>query len=228
MKEVMVLVLTFAAVVLAGSAPVKGGMTGDIFVFAQSWQPGFCSGKVGYVGCDEPKEYWRKFYTIHGLWPQYNGGGYPQACTTEAFNSSIPELVGWNEMVTFWPNAQYAETDPSYSSFWEHEWSKHGTCSGLSQYDYFSNTIDLLKKFGTPSLISTNTGGSVNAAELRASYGGSTMVALQCNTGNNLSGVYTCWSQTNGKPVGQVVCPPDVQLEDTCTSSETIYVEAFK
>ena len=30
--------------------------------------------------------------------------------------------------------------------FWEHEWSKHGTCTGLSQLDYFNVTLGLLHK----------------------------------------------------------------------------------
>ena len=221
------LILAFVAMVSAGTISSSSSASGDVFVFAQSWQPGFCSGKSNYYGCSNPKDFWNKYFTIHGLWPQYSSGGYPHDCTTEAFNTTVPYEVGWTDMTTNWPNAQYEESDPNYDSFWIHEWSKHGTCTGLSQYDYFSTTMNLLKQFGTPALITNNVGGSVSASDLRTYYGGSTMVALQCNSGNYINGVYTCWNQVNGKPTTQVVCPSDVQKEDTCSGS-TVYISSFK
>eukprot|EP00128_Syssomonas_multiformis_P002201 Colp12_sorted_trinity150504_noHs@23754 len=51
-------------------------------------------------------------------------------------------------MTKYWPEVEYEVTDPEYTSFWEHEWSKHGTCSGLSQDDYFQTTVNLIKSFG--------------------------------------------------------------------------------
>lgn len=202
-------------------------MKGDLYVFAQSWQPGFCNGKSGYYGCSNPKDFWRTHFTIHGLWPQYSAGGYPQSCTKEAFNTTVPYEVGWTDMTNYWPNAQYPESDPNYDSFWTHEWSKHGTCSGLSQSDYFTYTLNLEKALGTPEMISKNVGGSVNATELRNFYGGASRASLQCNSGNYINGIYTCWSQVDGKPISQVVCPSDVQKEDTCPGS-MVNIGAFK
>jgi ribonuclease T2 len=222
------LFLACVGAVNAGTINTGVKMTADVYVFAQSWQPGFCNGQANYVGCNDPKEFWKTHFTIHGLWPQYLAGGYPQSCTTEAFNSSVPYEVGWTDMTTYWPDAQYAESDvPNYYTLWSHEWSKHGTCTGLSQYDYMSQTVNLDKSFGTPVLISNNVGGSINAEELRNYYGGPTRVSLQCNSGNYLNGVYTCWSQVNGKVSSQIECPTDVQKEDTCPGS-TINIGAFK
>lgn len=31
--------------------------------------------------------------------------------------------------------------------FWKHEWTKHGTCSGLSQRRYFQATLELYNKY---------------------------------------------------------------------------------
>ncbi|RYH00321.1 hypothetical protein EON65_49530, partial [archaeon] len=153
-------------------------MKGDMYVFAYSWTPGFCYGQANYVGCQTPNAYWNKDFTIHGLWPQYSAGGYPSSCTTEAFNASVPYDIGWSTMTTYWPNVQVAESDPTYNSFWSHEWSKHGTCTGLSQYNYFLDTINLAKKFGTPSVVTTNAGKTVAASSIRSGFGGSNYVAL--------------------------------------------------
>ena len=109
-------------------------------------------------------------------------------------------------------------------SFWEHEWSKHGTCSGLSQYDYFNDSINLIKKFGTPYMYTQAVGSTVNADDLRTAFGGTTKATLQCS-GVYITGVFTCWSRdSNGHPDQQVVCPSDVQGEDTCSSDELTVV----
>lgn len=201
-------------------------MTGDVYVFAYSWTAEFCYNQPTYTSCKTPKDYWGKYFTVHGLWPQYSAGGYPSNCTPEKFDTTVPNQVGWNDMTTYWPNVQAAETDASYSSFWEHEWTKHGTCTGLKQYDYFKDTINLIKKFGTPSSVTSHVGGNLSASSLRNDFGGASKVALQCNSGKYLSGAFTCWSQSNGLPSAQIACPADVVKEDTCTAS-TLIIMSF-
>jgi len=202
-----------------------GKMTGDLYVFAYSWEPEFCYGTT-YPGCSAPQPYWSKNFIVHGLWPQYSAGGYPATCSTEPFNASVPNAVGYTDMITYWPNVQAAEGTPEYTSFWEHEWTKHGSCTGLSQETYFSTALNLIKKFGTPTAMSSNVGGTVDAGTLRTAFGGATSASLQCSSTKYINGVYTCWSQNNGIPVAQVVCPADVQKEDTCTSA-TLAVQSF-
>ncbi len=195
-------------------------MTGDIFVLAYSWQAEFCHGQPTYLGCTPPQDYWKTHFTLHGLWPQYAAGGYPQTCTTEAFDANVPYAIGWDTMTKYWPDAQYAETDPKYNSFWDHEWTKHGTCTGLPQQSYFQESINLIKAFGSPPILADFVGKNMTASILRDALGGATRASLQCNSGVRLSGVFTCWFQENGVPKVQVECPADVQKEDTCTSAE--------
>lgn len=159
--------------------------------------------------------------TIHGLWPQYVTAGYPSFCTTEPLNTSaIETVIGIDTLITFWPNVQYADTDPAYTQFWEHEWSKHGTCSGLSQIDYFASAIDLLVYYSTPPIIFNRVGENVSTADLRDAMGGIHSVALQCGGGGKyLSGAYRCFGRNTitGEPTIPVTCPDEVIKEDTCT-----------
>ncbi len=193
-----------------------------IYVFAYSWTPGFCIGQT-YPGCASPLEYWKNNFTIHGLWPQYDTTGYPSSCTTEPFNPSIPDEVGLDTMVTRWPDVKYDVNNPEYDSFWEHEWTKHGTCSGLSQYDYFAAAIALTSVLMTPDLINESIGTNVNADLLRKSIAPVESVSLQCNH-QQLVGIYTCWQQTDNMPANLVTCPADVLQEDTCKSSDEVYI----
>lgn len=102
---------------------------------------------------------------------------------------------------------------------------QHGTCSGLSQFDYFQQTLNLYNHFPTPSIITDNVGGSVDATALRNTFGGKTKVTLLCTSGY-ITGLYTCWDQVDGMPTEQVTCPVDVQNEDTCTTTP-IKIQTF-
>ncbi|KAJ1409971.1 ribonuclease T2-like protein [Ochromonadaceae sp. CCMP2298] len=210
-------------------AAANGTIDFDLYVLAYTWTPEFCYGNEAYPGCAAPQSFWTNHFTMHGLWPQYTAGGYPADCTTEAYDEKSAYAVGFDTMTNYWPEVEYSETDPEYTSFWNHEWTKHGTCTGLAQTAYFQNTIDLITRVGTPASVVTAasaaspaTPGSVDAASLRTEMGGAAYVSLQCEGGNYLSGAYTCWAQTGGIPTNQQPCPSDVISEDTCTSSSII------
>ena len=190
------------------------------YVLAYSWTADFCSG-TGYPGCEHPNPFWLKNFTLHGLWPQYSDStGYPSFCNKDPYDPTAPEKVGMTKMITYWPNVKYSVGDPSYGSFWEHEWSKHGTCTGLTQEKYFESAVDLLLRYGSPSILSDAVGGRLSATELRASMGGASMVSLQCDGSkkDTLSGAFTCWTQKYGIPGTQIICPDDVRKEDSCST----------
>ncbi|KXZ54538.1 hypothetical protein GPECTOR_4g603 [Gonium pectorale] len=80
-------------------------------------------------------------FTIHGLWPNYNDGTYPQFCdkSLEFDEDKISDLE--DELEEEWPSFMGTDGD-----FWDHEWSKHGTCA-LSllptEHKYFKTVLKL-------------------------------------------------------------------------------------
>ncbi len=196
--------------------------TKTIYVFAYSWTPGFCINE-SYPGCESPLPYWKENFTIHGLWPQYATSGYPSSCTNEEFDMNTINNIGMDYMIQKWPDVQYSLNSTLYDSFWIHEWSKHGTCSGLSQYDYFNEALKLTNNVITPDFLQNAIGTSVSVDALRNSISKPLTISLQCKN-QNLVGVYTCWDQVDNKPTILINCPTDVLAEDTCNNDEKMYI----
>ncbi|EPT03540.1 ribonuclease Trv RNase Trv [Fomitopsis schrenkii] len=80
-------------------------------------------------------------WTIHGLWPNYCDGSYPEDCDASRDYSDITSLLQdfgatdtLDYMNTYWDNA-----DGSNEELWAHEWSTHGTCYTTFQASCFSD-----------------------------------------------------------------------------------------
>jgi ribonuclease T2 len=73
---------------------------------------------------------------VHGLWPQYRAG-WPEYCDAEA---RLPEplIAG---MLDIMPSRQLVR----------HQWTKHGTCTGLDPHDYFALTRRLHDEIRIPA-----------------------------------------------------------------------------
>eukprot|EP01035_Chromulina_nebulosa_P027821 gene27821-36639_t len=81
--------------------------------------------------------------TIHGLWP--DPASSCTSCTTEVFSESKLSSTTLSGMKKYWPTCQSGTND----DFWSHEWSKHGTCTGLTQDAYFSKALSLYSSYGS-------------------------------------------------------------------------------
>jgi ribonuclease T2 len=123
------------------AAPDSGGNF-DFYVLALSWSPSYCASKGGdadpqQCGLAKPLG-----FAAHGLWPQFERGS-PQNCDTASPNVSREIL----RMI-----------DPVMPSdgLVRHEWRKHGTCSGLSQADYFNTLLLAVNKVRVPGTFKLN------------------------------------------------------------------------
>lgn len=257
------LLLVVAAVVLVSAAPAPPASAGpargavfdaavaqlaptapafDLYVLAQSWQPEFCAGKP-LPGCASPRPFWRSHFTLHGLWPERERGSPPSFCAGEPFDEkSVEEALGMDALVEFWPNVKAQEGTADYPGFWKHEWTRHGTCSGLKQVDFFAHAVALVRNESlapTPELIQKNVGGSVSTTSLRAAFalpygqeqpndaGVTAAAALKCVHGDALSQVFTCWQKNAAnEPVSRRTCPDHIIREDTCFKT-AVRIPAF-
>jgi ribonuclease T2 len=90
----------------------------DYYVLSLSWAPTFCATHPDNSDeCRSPHG-----LVLHGLWPQYAAGGYPQTCSGRLLNAQEQQAGA-----AIYPSAQLAA----------HEWARHGTCSGLAPLAYF-------------------------------------------------------------------------------------------
>ncbi|PSS28744.1 Extracellular ribonuclease, partial [Actinidia chinensis var. chinensis] len=118
----------------------------DFFYFVQQWPGSYCDTKQSccYPTTGKPAT----DFGIHGLWPNYNDGSYPSNCDSGSpfVKSKVSDLI--NRMQMSWPTLACPSGDGS--SFWSHEWVKHGTCSEsvLNQHGYFKSALDLKEKLG--------------------------------------------------------------------------------
>jgi ribonuclease T2 len=88
-------------------------------------------------------------YTIHGLWIDYNRGGYPEYCNKTEFDISLLNPIR-NDLEKYWPGCYGNNKD-----LWEHEWRKHGTCfyPRIGLVEYFNKTLQLFLQKGANNCI---------------------------------------------------------------------------
>jgi ribonuclease T2 len=132
--------LVLATVCGASYAKRPAGEPGrfDYYAVALSWSPSYCANRNDPDQCAIGR---RLGFVLHGLWPQYERG-YPESCSTE----KLPPQV----------RKQYSGLFPS-ERLAEHEWKKHGTCSGLDPAAYFTlsgklkNQVTIPRPFQQPA-----------------------------------------------------------------------------
>jgi ribonuclease T2 len=100
----------------------NAGAPGDFayYVLSLSWSPAFCLASPGAAECNGPRRYG---FIVHGLWPQ-NERGWPEHCDV---HRPVPDDVVQG----------IADLMPARGLVY-HEWSAHGTCSGLDPAEFFA------------------------------------------------------------------------------------------
>ncbi|CAJ0578598.1 unnamed protein product, partial [Mesorhabditis spiculigera] len=118
-------------------------------------------------------------WTVHGLWPNYANGSYPQFCTRQKFDIDLVSPI-FEELKKDWPNLY---PNRQVSSLWKHEYEKHGTCASSdpileSELKYFQSTLKLHERFDVAGALS---GEGVKPAETKQELLGDVRLCLDLN-----------------------------------------------
>jgi ribonuclease T2 len=114
-------------------APANSQQSGqfDYYLLSMSWSPEYCYNHQNSPECSE-----HLGLIVHGLWPQYNGAGAgPEHCGNQPGPQNPAGLLDILPTV----------------SLVEHEWTTHGTCSGLTADQYFGLMRRIFTGFHIPS-----------------------------------------------------------------------------
>lgn len=154
--------------------------TFDYYVLSLSWSPEFCHSHPTKPECASGKF----GLVVHGLWPQY-ADGYPENCST------APGLADPSRMVDIMPDVGLVA----------HEWTTHGTCSGLDADSYFNLVRRAFESVKVPRrLAAPKQGFSITPQELKEEFVAANPrlkaeeMAVSC--GNNyLTGIDVCFDK---------------------------------
>ena len=165
----------------------------DYFLLALSWSPEFCDSPQGAQAGKRVQCSSRLGFVVHGLWPQLIHKPYPHDCGAEA---EVPADVA----ETVW--RANPPMPPGDMGLLRHEWSKHGTCSGLSMAQYFSavkasaEKVKIPEKFKAPQ-----TAINLQAQEVVDAFAAENpglqagMINVDSDRQGNISAVQICFSK---------------------------------
>jgi ribonuclease T2 len=153
----------------------------DYYLLTLSWAPEFCYSKPNNPECSG-----HFGFIVHGLWPQYNRGGYPENCGQQ------PGPTNPSAMLDLMPDSHLIQ----------HEWTTHGTCTGLAADNYFAlirrlrNSVKIPQAFVAPAQQF-----SMSPQELKQDFEQANPgltdadLAVSCGSGPYLVAVEICFSK---------------------------------
>lgn len=195
----------------------------DYNILVWTWQPTFCTQEKE---CEDVVNQ----FTIHGLWPSSSTNSSVENCSNESLSSSSLSSRLTSELNCDWPALGPTMSQDQNYGFWSYQWKKHGTCSSLSQEDYFSTALDLSSRYNPDAVFAdnnlVNTSRSYSQVDLydlkdmfTEAWDGITPM-ISCNDGTYLYEVWMCVDD-NMQPMAK--CPSGVRPRG-CNSKEMLEI----
>lgn len=159
----------------------------DFYLLTLSWSPEFCATHSSAAECAL-----HAGFVLHGLWPQNTDASYPEHCS-DAPGPSNP--------------SQYSDIFPD-PGLLQHEWTTHGTCSGLAPDSYFQLARRAFQSVHTPADLNnltqqTSEPPATILADFSSINPGIPQSSLALSCGNNyLTAVQACLD----KNLNAIIC----------------------
>ncbi|CAO1638236.1 unnamed protein product [Parajaminaea phylloscopi] len=191
--------------------------------------------------------------TVHGLWPDYCDGTYPQYCTKD---SGIPEYTGpeirailqrYDPYLLDYMNEFYKTNQGDDADFWSHEANKHGTCYNTLKLHcqkprhgqtageayivhYFREIVLRFQKLPTYRWLahagikpSNTTTYTLAQIESALERRFGAKPYIGCSKGNQLN-EFWYFTYTHGPLVGGRYVPTDSTTKSSCNATEIRYL----
>jgi ribonuclease T2 len=147
------------------------------YTLAISWQPAFCELHTRPPECRNQTSgrFDASHFSLHGLWPEPIGNAF---CDVPAQQRRDSDDGHWEDLppVVLSGRLQSAldQVMPGTRSQLErHEWTKHGTCYGGTQEQYFADAVALINELNGSSvaeLFAANLGRQLSQRQVRNAF----------------------------------------------------------
>lgn len=144
------------------------------YIFAASWEPGFCETNNDKLECSTQTadRFDASYFSLHGLWPQRI------YCDVPAEQEIADRAGDWQDLPEVVLNpalrAELSVVMPGTRSFLErHEWTKHGTCYEGDAEEYYADSLAVMAALNTSSvreLFAANLGRELTQEAIRAAF----------------------------------------------------------
>jgi ribonuclease T2 len=158
----------------------------DYYLLSLSWSPSYC-----LIHPEDQQQCTRGYgFVLHGLWPQNDAGGYPRDCAAAGSVELSAEARQLGQ--TLFPSPKLMQ----------HEWERHGRCSGLDAVGFFRTADRALARVRVPAALEApRTSLSMSATDIVAAFRAANPalaadgLAVTCNR-DALAEVRVCLSRT--------------------------------
>ncbi|BAE51504.1 Ribonuclease I [Paramagnetospirillum magneticum AMB-1] len=178
----------------------------DYYLMSLSWAPSYCATTSGRANAQECGPGTSYGFVVHGLWPQYASGQWPQCCQAVAAVKPSAVLDRLSRVMIG-------------SSLISHEWEKHGSCVTSQQDEYFGKIDQVVTALGLAPQVPGTGLDRIKVSALKQNWAvPAQSITVQCK-GRKLTEVRICLDKT----LSPMPCPAKEVESDNCPGTVSLH-----